>query len=88
MIPALKDKICEEGFSISCTKYSVPPVTDSFNKIISGVGIIEDKTSEHKTMQQAEFFSLHDPQTMLPNRNPSKFIPVAEESNIIVEIGR
>lgn len=50
------------------SKLQCVPVTDSTGEVIGGVGMVEDKTVEHKAMQQAEFFALHDPLTMLPNR--------------------
>ncbi|MEA3374154.1 MAG: EAL domain-containing protein [Campylobacterota bacterium] len=49
-------------------KIQCAPIIDADNNIIGGVGIVEDKTKEHAAMQEAEFLSLHDPLTQLPNR--------------------
>ncbi len=49
-------------------KLQCAPVIDSNNKVIGGVGIMEDKTQEQAARQQADFLSLNDSLTMLPNR--------------------
>lgn len=44
------------------------PFTDANNKVIGGVGIIEDKTKEHNALQELEYLVEHDVLTGLLNR--------------------
>ena len=44
------------------------PIVDHDGKMIGGMAMLADNTKEHAAMEQAEFLSLHDPLTMLPNR--------------------
>ena len=41
---------------------------DTQQKIIGGIGILEDKTTEHEAYEQINYISLHDGLTGLPNR--------------------
>ncbi len=41
---------------------------DNNNHVTGGIGIIEDKTTEHQAYEQINYISLHDPLTGLPNR--------------------
>jgi len=43
-------------------------LVDEKNKIIGGIGTIEDKTIEHEAYRQINYISLHDMLTSLPNR--------------------
>jgi len=44
------------------------PLIDTDGERIGGLCLLEDKTLEHAALLEAEFLSLHDPLTMLPNR--------------------
>jgi len=41
---------------------------DENNKIIGGIGTVEDKTTEHEAYERINYISLHDSLTNLPNR--------------------
>ncbi|MCK4442223.1 MAG: diguanylate cyclase, partial [Sulfurovaceae bacterium] len=43
-------------------------ILDENNNIIGGIGIVEDKTVEHKAYEKINYISLHDSLTSLPNR--------------------
>jgi len=44
------------------------PIVDDHGTMIGGMAMLADNTKEHAALEQAEFLSLHDPLTMLPNR--------------------
>ncbi|NPA61374.1 MAG: EAL domain-containing protein [Epsilonproteobacteria bacterium] len=41
---------------------------DDVGRVVGGIGIVEDKTSEKRAYEQINYISLHDPLTGLPNR--------------------
>lgn len=43
-------------------------LVDEDNKVIGGIGTVEDKTTEHEAYEQINYISLHDSLTNLPNR--------------------
>ena len=43
-------------------------LVDEENKIIGGIGTVEDKTAEHEAYEKINYISLHDSLTNLPNR--------------------
>ncbi len=49
-------------------KIQMIPLIDTDGEKIGGLCLLEDKTLEHAALLEAEFLSLHDPLTMLPNR--------------------
>ena len=49
-------------------KIQLTPLIDTDGKAKGGLCMIEDKTKEHQALVNAEFLSLHDPLTDLPNR--------------------
>jgi len=49
-------------------KVEFMPVVDDGGKMIGGMAMLADNTKAHTAMEQAEFLSLHDSLTMLPNR--------------------
>ncbi len=49
-------------------KIQMTPLIDLNGKKVGGIAIMEDKTKEHDALLEAEFLSLHDPLTALPNR--------------------
>ncbi len=44
------------------------PLLDESGHLIGGLGVMQDKSSEHLAMQKAEFLAFHDNLTGLPNR--------------------
>ncbi|WP_456451116.1 putative bifunctional diguanylate cyclase/phosphodiesterase [Hydrogenimonas sp.] len=44
------------------------PLRDPSGAIIGGIGVLQDKTAEHRAMERAEFLAYHDGLTELPNR--------------------
>ncbi|MEJ2469099.1 MAG: diguanylate cyclase, partial [Campylobacterales bacterium] len=49
-------------------KVEFMPIVDDHGNMLGGMAMLADSTKEHDAMEQAEFLSLHDPLTMLPNR--------------------
>lgn len=49
-------------------KVEFMPLVDEGGKMIGGMAMLADNTNEHEALEQAEFLSLHDPLTMMPNR--------------------
>jgi len=49
-------------------KVEFMPIVDDQGELIGGMAMFSDNTKEHAAMEQAEFLSLHDPLTQLPNR--------------------
>ncbi len=49
-------------------RIQMAPLIDSNGTHIGGLAVLEDKSSEHAALQEAEFLSMHDPLTDLPNR--------------------
>ncbi len=49
-------------------KVEFMPIIDGNGKMMGGMAMLSDDTTEHAAMEQAELLSLHDPLTMLPNR--------------------
>jgi diguanylate cyclase (GGDEF)-like protein/PAS domain S-box-containing protein len=44
------------------------PLRDATGALIGGIGVLQDKTTEHEAMERAEFLAYHDGLTKLPNR--------------------
>ncbi|WP_353663196.1 EAL domain-containing protein [Hydrogenimonas sp. SS33] len=44
------------------------PLMDYDGNVIGGIAVVQDKSSEHKAQQKAEFLAYHDGLTGLPNR--------------------
>ena len=70
--PTLKEEIGSYNLSFQNKKIWVnltcSALVDENNKIIGGIGTIEDKTIEHEAYKQINHISLHDMLTGLPNR--------------------
>jgi len=49
-------------------KIQLTPLIDQDGSVHGGLSMMEDKTKEHQALQEAEFLSLHDTLTALPNR--------------------
>ena len=49
-------------------KIQMTPLIDQNGVVHGGLSMMEDKTKEYQARQEAEFLSLHDPLTGLPNR--------------------
>jgi len=49
-------------------KIQMTPLIDQDGSVHGGLSMMEDKTKEHHALQEAEFLSLHDTLTALPNR--------------------
>ena len=49
-------------------KIQMTPLIDQDGVVHGGISMMEDKTKEHQALMEAEFLSLHDPLTGLPNR--------------------
>ncbi|MHC3995054.1 putative bifunctional diguanylate cyclase/phosphodiesterase [Thiomicrolovo sp. ZZH C-3] len=49
-------------------KVEFTPIVDQNGTMVGGMAMFTNKTREHAAMKQAEFLSLHDPLTQLPNR--------------------
>lgn len=49
-------------------KVEFMPIVDDHGRMVGGMAMLADSTKEHDAMEQAEFLSLHDPLTLLPNR--------------------
>ncbi|MBU1666797.1 EAL domain-containing protein [bacterium] len=70
--PTLKEEMGSYHISFQEKKIWVnltcSALVDEHNKIIGGIGTIEDKTIEHEAYRQINHISLHDMLTGLPNR--------------------
>ncbi|MGB5965615.1 MAG: EAL domain-containing protein, partial [Sulfurimonadaceae bacterium] len=55
------------GLDLS-VKIQMTPLVDANGKVHGGLCMMEDKTQEHAAREEAEFLSLHDHLTKLPNR--------------------
>ncbi len=71
-----KKYIGSYNFSFQDTKLwadlTCSALLDKNDTIIGGIGIVQDKTSEHKSQERINYISLHDYLTGLPNRRNYK----------------